>query len=361
MSLFPALRGADILVTGHTGFTGTWACHWLSALGARVHGLAVVPDTTPSMFALTGAEGLLASHILGDIGEKDIVGKAVARIKPRAILHLAAQPLVLASYADPVTTFRTNALGTVHVLEAARMTPSVEGIVCVTTDKVYENTNDGAAFDEAARIGGHDPYAASKAAAEMAIAGYRASLPAWKRALAIDSARGGNIIGGGDWSANRLVPDYVRSVTAGEPLVIRNPQATRPWQHVLCLLHGYLALLDRVLARTPPGSQHDLGDNWNFGPATGDAIAVNALLDRLSAVWKPAELRIVPADIVEKQDLSIDSTKAAVQLGWRPSLGIDAALAWTAEWYRCAHETPDAVSALTFRQIADYERAVRSA
>jgi CDP-glucose 4,6-dehydratase len=350
VTVFSSLNNADILVTGHTGFTGSWVCHALKSLGARVHGLALPPATNPAMFTLTEVEGLLESHILGDIADNALVLETVQRLQPRAILHLAAQPLVLASYADPVGSFRTNALGTVHILEAARLTPSVQGVVAITTDKVYANEGLGLPFTEDAPLGGHDPYAASKAAAEMAIMGYRASLDSWQRTMVIETARGGNIIGGGDWSANRLIPDYVRAVASGKPLPIRHPHATRPWQHVLSLVHGYFLLLERILSSTETGA----GEAWNFGPDPNDCLFVEAMVQKLSACWQKVDLPAAAPKLHEATTLVIDSTKAKQRLGWESRLSLDDAISATVDWYQTALTAPENLSALTQNQIAAY-------
>jgi CDP-glucose 4,6-dehydratase len=302
------------------------------------------------MFHLTGVESLLASHTIGDIGDYASVIECVSRVQPRAIIHLAAQPLVLQSYREPVETFRTNAMGTVHVLEAARFTPSVAGVIAITTDKVYVNDDDGIPFSETAPLGGYDPYAASKAAAEMALMGYRGSLTSWQRKLVIECARGGNIIGGGDWSDNRLIPDYARAIATGTALTIRNPKATRPWQHVLSLVHGYALLLKRVVE----GTSTLYGEAWNFGPSHSDCISVELLMRKLAETWQPVSLQIEPSKVHEATRLSIDSTKAHRDLHWHPALSLDGAIAATALWYQTAAISPDHLAELTKSQIAAY-------
>jgi len=361
VTLFPALKGADILVTGHTGFTGSWVCHVLQHFGARIHGLALPPATMPSMFDLTKVESILTSHRLLDIADHHAVLEHVGAIKPQAILHLAAQPLVLPSYADPVGTFQTNVLGTVSVLEAARKTSSVEGVVAITTDKVYANNGQQNRFTETDRIGGHDPYSASKAAAEMAIDGYRLSLPSWQRNMAIETARGGNIIGGGDWSINRLIPDYARAIASNTPLVIRNPLSTRPWQHVLCLVHGYLILLNRILSGEIKQSGEPLGEAWNFGPEPSDCISVAALLEKMAQSWTKASIETTHSPVYEANFLQIDPTKAKQNLGWRPEIGIDEAIMLTAEWYKTHALHPEHLTPLTRQQTANYFTKVNSA
>ncbi|WP_210244232.1 CDP-glucose 4,6-dehydratase [Rhodopseudomonas palustris] len=349
MSTYRNLAGLDILVTGHTGFTGTWACHWLHRLGARVHGLALSPTTKPNLFDATDAEAILVSHTIGDIGDLDTVLACVEACRPKLILHLAAQPLVLASYSHPVETYRTNVLGTVHVLEAARRNDCVAGVLCITTDKVYENRNWIHPYRENDRIGGADPYSASKSAAEIAIASYRASLPSWGRAMAIECARGGNIIGGGDWSENRLVPDYVRAAIADTPLEVRNPSATRPWQHVLCLVDGYLALLDRMTS-----GKSGSGEAWNLGPDVADCVPVRTLLDTLASEWKAANIVYGKAVQHEAELLVLDSTKARQRLDWRPRWALAETLRATAEWYREFYADPKIASKITMEQIGRY-------
>lgn len=349
MGSFGKLAGVDILVTGHTGFTGTWACHWLHRLGARVHGLALEPKTQPNIFDVTGAIEVLASHTIGNINDLATVQACVQKHKPQLILHLAAQPLVLESYADPVGTYMTNVQGTVHLLEAARLSEHVSGILCITTDKVYENRSWIHPYRENDRLGGADPYSASKAAAELVIASYRASLPSWRRQMTIDVARGGNIIGGGDWSDNRLIPDFVRATMNDTVLEIRNPSATRPWQHVLCLIDGYLTLLERMLV-----AESGVGQAWNFGPDIDDCVPVKSVLDHLAAAWKPAQIVYGKAVQHEAQLLVLDSTTARQTLGWRPRWGLEQTLQATAEWYRTFYRDHSAALQVTLDQIDRY-------
>ncbi|NVL42758.1 CDP-glucose 4,6-dehydratase, partial [Pseudomonas syringae pv. actinidiae] len=243
-----SLAGKKVLVTGHTGFTGGWACLWLKSIGAHVAGYSLAPETTPSLFEELGLENDVDS-VLGDICDFDKLLQAVEAFQPDLILHLAAQPLVRRSYREPVQTFMVNAQGTAHVLEAARLVKSVRGVLCVTTDKVYKNNEWAWPYRENDPLGGKDPYSASKAAAEMIIQSYGASYP-FSQGLgpAIATARGGNIIGGGDWSEDRLIPDFVRAVNEGQVMTLRYPDATRPWQHVLALVHGYLVILAELLS-----------------------------------------------------------------------------------------------------------------
>ncbi len=343
------LDGARILITGHTGFTGSWMALKLAALGAEIHGFALAPDTKPALFDLADIWSALKSHTLGDLADYSLLLDTVQRVAPDAILHLAAQPLVLTGYAQPIRTFLTNTQGTAHVLEAARLTPSVRGVVAITTDKVYMPDPKALPFSEASRLGGKDHYSASKAAAELIIEGYRHSLSVWNRPMRIEVARGGNIFGGGDFAPHRIIPDFYRAVQSGTALKLRKPEAKRPWQHVLDLCEAYRLLLERVLNPDEKAT----GDNWNFGPEPQASIKVIDLIKRLEAVWQP-----VPLDIEtgppETLNLALNSQKARSQLGWQPRLTLDEALKLSAEWYRAALERPDQLATLTRQQIEAY-------
>ncbi|KEQ54357.1 CDP-glucose 4,6-dehydratase [Sphingobium chlorophenolicum] len=321
--------GRRVLVTGHTGFKGSWLLVLLDALGARVTGLALPPETVPSMFDMIGG-GSLCDHHVADIGDAAAVEAIFAQAKPEIVLHLAAQPLVRASYADPLATYRTNVLGTAHVLEACRNTHSVSTIVSVTTDKCYANDGRAEGYREDAPLGGHDPYSSSKACAELVSACWRDSFLG-ERGIGLATARAGNVIGGGDWSTDRLVPDAIRALSEKRALEIRNPDAVRPWQHVLEPLTGYL-LLAQALANDP--SRFARG--WNFGPAPADMASVCQVIDMLGrhmGATRPWTRQ--PGDHPhEAAMLTLDSSAAAEALGWRPRLSLDRALALTADWYR---------------------------
>lgn len=354
MTQFQTLRGVDILVTGHTGFTGTWACHLLYMLGARVHGYSLPPPTSPAMFDLTDARETLQSHTIGDIRDPEAVQTCFRQTRPRLVLHLAAQPLVLRSYRDPVGTFLANTQGTVNVLEAARSTPEVRGVVCITTDKVYANKGEKRPFVETDPLGGKDPYSASKAAAEMAIASFRELLATNGRDMAIEVARGGNIIGGGDWAEDRIIPDLARAISNGTPLSVRNVDAVRPWQHVLALLHGYLMLLDRI-AR----GESQKGDAWNFGPVDETPISVGQLLEILMSQWTSVPLQIQHVQFSlqrEEQYLLINSEKARTILSWQPFWSNVRATLETANWYKTSNAEKSKLLSLTQRQIQEYFR-----
>jgi len=321
-----AYRRTRVLVTGHTGFKGSWLTRWLMKLGADVSGLALPPETTPNHHDLLP---LSLPDALHDIREADLVNRVVAHCKPALVFHLAAQPLVRRSYAQPLDTWATNVMGTAHVLEAARHCPDVRAVVCVTTDKCYENRSDGRAYRETDRLGGHDPYSASKAATELVVASYRAAF-AHPHAPLMASARAGNVIGGGDWSDDRLIPDAVRALTAGRPLDIRFPEATRPWQHVLESLSGYLTLGQRLL-----DGDRAAADAWNFGPAPESTASVADVLTRLQQHWPGLRWQVPQAvHPHEAHALSLDSRRAHTALGWQPVWTLDESLARTAHWYR---------------------------
>lgn len=321
-----AYRRTRVLITGHTGFKGSWLTHWLTRLGAEVSGLALPPETSPNHHDLLP---LMLPDALHDIRDATRVDQVVSQHRPAIVFHLAAQPLVRRSYREPLETWATNVMGTAHVLEAARHCPDVRAVVCVTTDKCYENLNDRRAYRETDRLGGHDPYSASKAAAELVIASYRAAF-AHPQAPLIASARAGNVIGGGDWSADRLIPDAVRAVTAGHPLDIRFPHATRPWQHVLESLSGYLTLGQRLL-----DGDRTAADAWNFGPPPESTASVADVLTRLQQLWPDLQWQVPHAEHPhEAHTLALDSSRAHAALGWQPVWTLDESLARTAHWYR---------------------------
>jgi CDP-glucose 4,6-dehydratase len=325
--------GRRVLVTGHTGFKGGWLALWLTSLGADVTGLSPTPSTSPSLFELARVGDHVRS-VEGDVRDRGGVAVAIDEARPDVVFHLAAQPLVRASYADPVATYDNNVMGTANVLDAAReYDGDLHSIVVVTSDKCYLNPERDEPFVETDPLGGHDPYSSSKAAAELVAAAYRDSYD-----LPIATARAGNVIGGGDFGADRLVPDAMRALAAGEPLRMRHPDAIRPWQHVLCSLHGYGLLAERA-ERGP----------WNFGPDVDEAKPVRWVAERLGVDWEAD-----PGDHPhEAHFLKLDSAKAHEQLGWTPRWGLERALDATAEWYAAHREGRD-VRQVLLDQIEAY-------
>lgn len=321
--------GRRVLVTGHTGFKGSWLLVLLDALGAKVTGLALAPDSSPAMFNLIGGAALCAHHV-ADIRDLAAVRDTVHRAEPEVVLHLAAQPLVRASYADPLGTYQTNVMGTAHVLEACRNAGSVRAIVSVTTDKCYANDGRREGYREDALLGGYDPYSSSKACAELVSACWRDSYLA-RNGVGLATARAGNVIGGGDWAADRLLPEAVRAFASGRTLEVRYPDAVRPWQHVLEPLTGYLMLAEAVCAAPAQFSR-----GWNFGPASADMASVRQVIEILASQWGMVQPWTVQpgAHPHEAAVLTLDSSAVAEQLGWRPRLSLEEALALTTQWYR---------------------------
>ena len=342
--------GRRVLVTGHTGFKGGWLALWLHALGAEVSALALPPPTTPSLFEAAGIGELVANHI-ADVGDYAAVQRAIAATRPEFIFHLAAQPLVRQSYAAPVETYASNVMGTVHVLEAARQVGGVAGIVCVTSDKCYENREWDWPYREADPMGGHDPYSSSKGCAELVVSAWRRSYFA-ESGPALASVRAGNVIGGGDWAEDRLIADLVRAFEAGRAPLIRHPRAVRPWQHVLEALGGYLTIGERLLA-----GDRRCADAWNFGPLDADIRPVDWIVAQMRGAWG-AEAPAATADPRptphEAGLLRLDCSRARAVLGWQPVLGLGTAIAWIVDWHKAVAAGEDARD-ITLRQIRHYE------
>ena len=339
--------GARVLVTGHTGFKGSWLVLWLQRLGADITGVALDPDTTPAHWNLLQLG--IDEHRL-DIRDRGAVREVIRRATPDVVFHLAAQALVRRSYQDPIGTWATNVMGTAHVLDACREQPSVRAVVVVTTDKCYENREWEWGYRENDALGGHDPYAASKAGAELLVSSYRRSFCTGSERPLLATARAGNVIGGGDWSTDRLLPDAARAVAAGTALKIRSPRATRPWQHVLDPLAGYLSLGQHLLE-----GNSGCADAWNFGPPLDGNRSVHELLVRLEQFWPQLQWDVELGDgRHEAALLHLDSTKAQRALGWRPVWNVDEALGVTAEWYR---QYMDANIIVSSQQLDDYVTA----
>lgn len=342
--------GRRVFLTGHTGFKGSWLALWLHALGSRVSGYALAPETEPSLYAQARVHELVASTE-ADIRDGAALRRALAAAQPEVVLHLAAQAQVRQSYRAPVGTFETNVMGTVHLLEAVREVGGVKAVVVVTSDKCYDNPGHAAAFTEDDRLGGHDPYSSSKACAELVAAAYRASYFAGVAdAPALATARAGNVIGGGDWATERLVPDLVRAFAAGSAARLRHPQAVRPWQHVLEPLRGYLVLAERLCRGDPPPAPA-----YNFGPALEDCRPVAWVADALAARWGGgAGWQLEPGPQPhEAWQLRLDTGRAGRELGWAPVMTLPQALASTVDWFRSWGGGADA-RALTLAQIAAY-------
>ena len=344
-----SFQGKKVLVTGHTGFKGGWVSLWLQSLGAHVFGVALAPAGSPNLFEMAGIGEAMTSRVL-DIRDLEGLRAHLKEIQPECVLHLAAQPLVRLSYADPVGTFSTNVMGTVHLLEAVRSAPSVRSVVIVTTDKCYENREWLHPYRETDRLGGRDPYSASKAGAEIVASSYRESF--FKESgVRIATARAGNVIGGGDWAGDRLIPDAIRAFTSGQPLVLRNPGATRPWQHVLEPLAGYLLLASRMLEAGEAG----LDCAWNFGPDSEGNSTVGHVAGRVAELWGGGTVKHLEnhSEPHEAGLLQLDSSRAKSLLGWKPRWSLEEALRHTIAWYKLSQAGGD-VSALMREQISEY-------
>jgi CDP-glucose 4,6-dehydratase len=345
-------KGRQVFVTGHTGFKGAWLCLWLQSLGARVSGYSLDPVTQPSLFDQADVARGLEASIRADVRDLGALKAALRSAQPQILFHMAAQSLVRESYADPVGTYATNVMGTVNLLEAARETPSAKAVVIVTSDKCYENRERDRGYREDEAMGGHDPYSSSKGCAELVAAAYRRSFFSGDSATtAVASARAGNVIGGGDWSKDRLVPDAMSSFIRGGKVRIRNPRAVRPWQHVLDPLSGYLTLAERLAEKG-----RSAAEAWNFGPGDEDMKPVQWVVDELARRWGrgagwEADTAAHPH---EAGILKLDCSKARDGLSWRPRLPLAKALDWTVEWFS-AHHGGQAARALTEDQIRRYQ------
>ena len=338
-------RGRRVLVTGHTGFKGSWLSLWLQSLGAEVTGFSNGVPTQPSLYELARV-GTGMESVVGDVRDADAVAAAVAGCKPEVVIHMAAQPLVRRSFAEPRATYETNVMGTVNLLEAVRLDGGVRAVVNVTTDKCYENREWEWGYREDEPMGGHDPYSSSKGAAELVTSAYRRSFFSDPEGPRLASARAGNVIGGGDWGEDRLVPDLMRAALAGETAQVRNPNSIRPWQHVVNPLSGYLVLAQAIWE----SPQHAGG--WNFGPPDEEARPVGWLIDRLASLW-PERVRWTVDDGPHPHEanyLKLDSSLARSRLGWRPLVALDLALAETAAWYR-ELEAEAEMREVTLRQL----------
>ena len=350
-STLASLAGRRVFVTGHTGFKGGWVTALLTRLGAKVCGYALPATSSPNLAALGNISGLLTQETLADIRDAETLKAAIRQAQPDIVIHMAAQALVRQSYADPVETWSTNVMGTVNVLEAARSVASIAAIVVVTTDKCYENRAWEWGYRETDPLGGHDPYSASKAATELVAQSYRKSF--FDNGALLATARAGNVIGGGDWSADRILADAARAAAAGEQLIVRNPAATRPWQHVLDCLSGYLTLAGALWA-----GDRAAADAFNFGPDSTDNVSVGELLDRLGRHWPELRWQTEAGQAIsaphEAAYLYLDSSRARQALRWRSRWTLDTALEKTAQWYRAVEQQPAAAASLMAAQIDEY-------
>ncbi len=350
MDLTPEFwRGKRVFLTGHTGFKGGWLSLWLKRLGAELHGFALPPNTEPNLYSVADVKACLSSETFGDLLDAETLNSAMRSAEPEIILHMAAQSLVRESYRDPAYNFAVNVMGTVNVLEAARTQPSLKAVVNVTTDKCYENKEWPWPYRESDNLGGADPYSSSKACAELVTQAYRRSFLG-SQGVAIATARAGNVIGGGDWAADRLVPDVLRCLDNGATLLLRSPNALRPWQHVLEPLNGYLRLAEALFTH---GSRY--AEAWNFGPGDTEVRSVAWVVEQLNAHAPHLHSQFVPDTTMhEAQILKLDSAKAAARLNWRPRWPLSTALSRTYAWHRAWKDGLE-MHAYSIEQIADYE------
>ncbi|MFH2089063.1 MAG: CDP-glucose 4,6-dehydratase [Pseudomonadota bacterium] len=352
-------RGKRVFLTGHTGFKGSWLSLWLQQLGADVTGYALNPPTNPSLFEVAKVgEGMRS--IIADIRDAEALAKAMREARPEIVIHMAAQPLVRYSYEAPVETYATNVMGTVHLLEAVRQADTVRAVVIVTSDKCYENKEWPWGYRENEPMGGYDPYSNSKGCAELVTAAYRNSYfnPAKhsEHGVAIGSGRAGNVIGGGDWAADRLIPDILRAIEAGRPVHIRSPHAIRPWQHVLEPLSGYLKLAEKLFTDGPA-----YAEGWNFGPADEDAKPVQWIVEQLTQLWGEGASWEVDTNPQphEAHYLKLDCSKARAKLGWHPRWNLQTTLQSIIHWHKQAL-SGDNMQMVSLRQIAEYQTHILS-
>lgn len=344
-------RGKRVFLTGHTGFKGGWLALWLQELGASVFAYAMTPLSTPNLFTVANIGQTLATNIIADIRDSDRIAKAIHDAQPDLIFHLAAQPLVRHSYSDPVATYSVNVMGTVNVLEAIRQTPSVRAVINVTTDKCYENQEWVWAYRENEPMGGHDPYSSSKACSELVTLAYRRSFLS-QAGVAVASARSGNVIGGGDWSNDRLIPDILRAFESGQTVMIRSPNSVRPWQHVLEPLAGYLMLGEKLYE-----DQANFAEAWNFGPCDEDARSVQWIIEHLIAGMPGASWQLDRSSQPhEASYLKLDSSKARTKLGWKPRWNLETSLENCLAW-NSAYQAGHNMRELTLKQIRAYNKS----
>jgi len=342
-------QGKRVFLTGHTGFKGSWLSLWLTSLGATVKGYALSPPTIPSLFNEAKIDSIIDSQI-GDIRDQDTLHNSMTIFNPDVLIHMAAQPLVRYSYDAPIETYEVNVIGTVKVLEVARSCINLKAIVNITTDKCYENDGRSQGYKENDPMGGHDPYSSSKGCAELVTSAYRRSF-LQGQSIGLASVRAGNVIGGGDWADDRLIPDILRSFEKNEPVVIRNPKATRPWQHVLEPLSGYLILAQKLYE-----NQEDCAEGWNFGPNEQDVKPVDWILDKMISKWPNSSWEFDQnSNPHEAVFLKLDITKAESKLGWQPVWGLSHTLEKIIDWHRAWLDKED-MQAVCLVEIEEYTR-----
>jgi len=346
-------KGKRVFITGHTGFKGSWLCLWLKQLGAEVTGYALEPATEPSFFVVANiADGM--NSIIGDIRDREKLAQALSETQPEIVIHMAAQALVRYSYQHPAETYEVNVMGTVNLLDGVRNCDSVHSVLVITSDKCYENQEREAGYSEDEPMGGYDPYSSSKGCTELVVSAYRQSFFSGEQPISLATARAGNVIGGGDWSGDRLIPDMVRSFTAEKAVSIRYPNAIRPWQHVFEALHGYLLLLENM-EKDPQRFSHA----WNFGPEDTDAKSVAWIVENFVAGWGDANWHVEhdAENLHEAHILRLDCSKARKELNWRPVVDLELALKWIAHWYRAYYNQED-VLALSKQQLEEFQGIV---
>jgi CDP-glucose 4,6-dehydratase len=359
--LIGVFKGKKVFLTGHTGFKGAWMTFWLTQLGAEVFGYSLKAEQEPPLLDCLGLSGVLKSQTIGDIRDEELIQSELLSFQPDFVFHLAAQALVQRSYQQPVETYSTNVMGTISVLEAMRRLEKPCVGIFVTSDKCYDNDDTGKNFVETDPLGGHDPYSSSKACSEIVISSWRRSFFESQLPIAISSARAGNVIGGGDWSKDRIVPDAIRHLVAGEPIPVRNPSAVRPWQHVLEPIHGYFQLAKCLAEAQTPKEIFDFSSAWNFGPNESDDRSVEALVREILKNW-PGTWR----DHSSRQGrheaslLRLDTRKACEKLGWTPVWNFSESVSKTVEWYRRATQPTPSLAELTSEQIRSFELAASS-
>ncbi len=346
-------QGKRVFLTGHTGFKGSWLSMWLALLGANVKGYALNPPTSPSLFNEAKVDSIIDSHI-GDIRDQDVLHESMTKFNPDVLIHMAAQPLVRYSYDAPIETYEVNVIGTAKVLEVARSCPNLKAIVNITTDKCYENDERSEGYKESDPMGGYDPYSSSKGCAELVASSYRRSF-LQGQGIGLASVRAGNVIGGGDWADDRLIPDILRSFEKKESVVVRNPKATRPWQHVLEPLSGYL-----VLAQKLYNNQKEYSEGWNFGPNDDDAKPVDWILNSMMSKWPNSSWELDGnSNPHEAGFLKLNISKAESRLDWKPTWSLDQTLNHIVSWHRAWLSGED-VQVTSFNEITEFMNALNS-